>query len=430
MNLLQMARRFLQKRFTRRKIREVLLGGLPNVVHVGSRALCKRVLIRGIPHAKKTFTSNTVGLACFEREMAAQELFQGRPWLVPVVKSGRCWLIMPWYPQETRLDQVCVSLKETDRLRIAKQAVEILFDIFLQGYAHRDFHAGNLFLVEDQLIVTDFEVLGSHPPGGRPAFPVSYDIGGEGLESPFETKRMCYTADDGCKSSLNNVLGIPIDDVLEEMKKDLKEELRVASGTFRTQRNRHKCRAERIYGSFDLPYFRVAKEEAQRDCTRRLENFRVAPESLREKTILDLGSNVGGMLFEIQKLNPGRCVGVEYDKDKVQLATKIAAYCGLNNVSFFHADIDKLKIKAVEGPFDVVFCLAVEAHVKSTRHLYALLSFATRETLYFEGNATTDPAEVESQLRKNGFVHVECVGLSDDDCVAENNCRPLLIARK
>ncbi|MCH8852402.1 MAG: phosphotransferase, partial [Planctomycetes bacterium] len=190
MSLRQFVVRYLRKRFTRKKIRRAVLGRLPDVVHVGARAVCKRVSMDGKPYIKKSFAGSAVGRACFERELAAQEIFEGRPWLAPVVKTDRHWMLVPQYPAERRLDHLASALDEPERLRIAKQAVEILFDIFLQGYAHRDYHARNLFLIDGQLIVIDFEVLGAHPSGCRPPFPLSYDLTGEGLDSPFETKRM------------------------------------------------------------------------------------------------------------------------------------------------------------------------------------------------------------------------------------------------
>lgn len=426
----RLAWRIFGKWFTRKKIKRAILGRLPTVVHVGARTVCRSVSIDGEPFIKKTFTSDEIGQACLERELAAQEIFGECPWLTPVVKKGRNWFLVPCYPKEKRLDHLAPALGEDQRLQVAKQAVEILFEIFLRGYAHRDFHARNLFLMDGQLRVIDFEALGAQPSGRRPAFPVSYDMTGQGLESPFRTNQMCYTADDKYKKSLTHVLGIPIDRVLAEMRNGLKEELRTASATFQTRRKRHQCRAQRIYASFTLPYFTITRQEAQRDCALRLDRFGIRAEWLRSKTILDLGSNVGGMLFEVQNLSPGRCLGVEYDREKVDVATRIAAYNGLNNVSFLRANIDTLKVQTLGGPFDAVFCLAIEAHVKRTRHLYRLLSLVTRETLYFEGNSKTDPTIVEAQLRKNGFAHVEFLGLSDDDCIAANNCRPLLVARK
>lgn len=416
--------------FTRKKIRRAVLSRFPNVVHVGTRAVCKRLSIHGKPYIKKTFSSSTVGQACLERELAAQELFRGSPWLAPVAKKEGNWLLFPWYPPERRLDHLAGSLDEQERFEVARQAIQILLDIFLKGYAHRDFHSENLFLLDGQLIVTDFEVLEAQPEDARPAFPRSYDITGVGLDSPFKTMNMCYTADDPRKKSLRHVLGIPISRVLEGIEQGFKEQLRLASTTFQTHRRRHTCRAQRIYGSFALPHLTVTKSEAQRDSARRLDNFRIQDDALRGNTVLDLGSNIGGMVFELQKLKPGRCVGVEFDLDKVELATKVAAYNGLNNLSFVHANIDKLNIESVGGPFDVVFCLAIEAHIKKRRRLYRLLSQATRETLYFEGNATTDIAEVRTYLLENGFRSVEHLGVSDDDCIPDNNRRHLLAAQR
>lgn len=430
MSLTQLALRYIRKKFTRKKVRHVVLGHLPNVVNVGPRAVCKRISFHGKPCLKKTFLDTPVGRACFERELAAQDVFGGRPWMAPVIKKGPCWLIVPWYPEEDRLDRLAGALNRNDRATIAAQAVEILFEMFLRGYAHRDFHARNLFFVNDQLIVIDFEVLGAYPPDRRPAFPVSYDLVGRGLESPFETKQMCYNAEDGEKASLKQVLGIPSEGVLEKMAEDLKEELRIASTTFKTKRERHTCRAERIYSSFDLPHLAVTNREAQRDSARRFANFGMNDESLRNKTILDLGSNIGGMLFEAQRFQPGRCLGIEYDQDKVELAARVAAYNGLTSVSFQHANIDRLTAHELGEPFDVVFCLAIESHVKRLNHLYALLAQVTCETVYFEGNASTDPADAEARLLRAGFATVEHLGLSDDDCLASNNCRSLLVARK
>lgn len=114
----------------------------------------------------------------------------------------------------------------------------------------------------------------------------------------------------------------------------------------------------------------------------------------------------------------------------LRLASTAAACNRLNNLFLVHANIDKLNIESVGGPFDVVSCLAIEGHIKKKRRLYRLLSQATLETLYFEGNANTNIAEVRTRLLENGFWSVELLGVSDDDCIPDNNRRPLLVAQK
>jgi hypothetical protein len=145
---------------------------------------------------------------------------------------------------------------------------------------------------------------------------------------------------------------------------------------------------------------------------------------------MDFGSNIGGMLFSIQKYNPRNCLGIEYDPDKVLVAQQIAAYNGLNNVKFIQGDIDLTNIQDLGGPRNVVFCLAVEAHVKNPKRLFELLSQATTEILYFEGNSTTKPKQAKKALLNAGFRKVRVLGKSRDDVIASNNCRPLLIATK
>jgi 2-polyprenyl-3-methyl-5-hydroxy-6-metoxy-1,4-benzoquinol methylase len=316
------------------------------------------------------------------------------------------------------------------RFKVACEAVRIIFDIFLTGWAHRDFHAKNLFWVHGRLMLVDYECIEPYPEGQRPPFPESYDITGEGLESPFKTDHMCYTCIKWPEMSLDKVLRVPVEQVLDRFCDNMKNKLRNTCKTFATRKDRHTCRAGRIYSTFEIPYFSVGPDEAQRDSLVRLHDFGIDAMSVCGKRVLDLGCNVGGMLFAIQKYNPKYCLGVEYDRDKVLIAREIAAYSGLNNISFLQTDIDEIDVSQVHGPFDVVLCLAVEAHVKNPRRLFHLLSDLVIENLYFEGNSTTNAEEVTKALLANGFRRVRRTPTSSDDVIPDNNCRPLLVATK
>lgn len=414
-----------------RQFHRRVLSKMPTVVNVGRRALLRKVNICGRKRIKKTFERTKLGMRCCETEMLAHRIFKGRSWMSPLVKRGRRWFAIPYYLEENRLDRAAVGMDESTRFTVAKQAVGIIFEIFLEGYAHCDFHAGNLYWVDGRLILSDFETMQRYPEGDRPAFPLSYDITGQGLASPFSTSNMGYAPESGPHTKcLQYVLGVPVEKVLAELSKELKKELLDASGTFKSKHKSHKCRAGRIYSSFALPYLEVHPNEVQRDSKQRLENFRIHKAELQGKSILDLGCNVGGMLFAMQEMELGMCLGIEYDQSKVTVATKIAAYNGLSNVHFVCADIDKLDVRKVDGPFDVVFCLAIEGHIRKKRRLFHFLADTTRETVYFEGNSTTDVDTVQNLLLNSGFKSLEFLGLSDDDCLPDNNCRPLIIARK
>lgn len=403
---------------------------MPTFINVGSRAIARKTKINGDKYFKKTFKDTEAGLRCLHNEMLADELFCNHLWKVPIINKGPLWFALPLLPKERRLDIIAPKLDEQTHNEIARQAMSLLFDIFFAGYAHRDFNIKNLFWVDQQLKLVDFEFLECYPKGNRPPFPLSYDVTGQGLESPCGTGNMGYTCARYPKVSLHHVLRVSPERAIEEFQKDLKNELHRVCQTFKTRRKRHRCGAGRIYSSFELPYFSVKSDEAQRDSAVRFKCFDIHQEYLHGKRILDLGSNIGGVLFFAQQYGPVSSLGIEYDADKVQIARKIAVYNGLNNVEFIQADIDHIDVSFAGGPFDVVFCLAIEAHVKRPQRLFKLLSQVSTDILYFEGNAETDYERVKTALIREGFKKVMFLGAAADDCVSDNNIRPLIIARK
>jgi SAM-dependent methyltransferase len=398
--------------------------------HVGRRAMGKRTFAGDHPRFTKTMSATAEGRAAFENEMLAHRLFGDLPWMPPLLERGELSFSIPHFPDDLRLDRIAPSLSAEVREEVALQAVTILLDMLVRGYAHRDFHGRNLFWVEDRLWAIDFEAIAPYPEGARPPFPLCYDVTGEGLESPHQTGRMSYSRANS-QSALGRLLQVPTERALDLLRAELKHDLHDASLTFQRKKGRrHTCKSERIYGSFSLPHLEVRAEEAQRDSARRLARFGLTRESVRGKTLLDLGSNVGAMTFETQNLEPARSLGVEYDGDKVRIATNVAAFNGLNAVRFMQADIDHLTPAEVGGGADIVYCLAISEHVQDRPRLFRLLGEVTREMLCFEGNTTTDPEEVKAALLQSGYRSVELLGPSDDDCRPENNRRPLLSARK
>lgn len=376
----------------------------------------------------KTFKEEVAGDAALAHELRARELFGGRPWVAPILEADLRSIVLPYYPHARRLDQVARRLSKAERREVARQAMEILFEIHDAGFAHRDFHARNLFWIDGQLLVIDFEVFAEYPRGQRPAFPLSYDVAGGGMDSPYHTDRMCYGKD--CPEALQTVLRVPLTDALDFLKARLLQDLRDVSLTFQANGRRHECQSRLTYNSFDLPYLGVPEKVAQRRSSRRFSNFRVRGDSLSGKRLLDLGSNIGGMTFHAQQYGPAFSLGVEYDAAKVEVARQVAAFNGLETVRFMQADVDALTPESLGGAFDVVFCLAIVEHVKDRARLYRFLGEVTGQVLYFEGNGQTDPDEVVGHLSQSGFSQVEFLGPSDDDARRANNCRPLFVARK
>jgi 2-polyprenyl-3-methyl-5-hydroxy-6-metoxy-1,4-benzoquinol methylase len=209
----------------------------------------------------------------------------------------------------------------------------------------------------------------------------------------------------------------------------LKDDLRRESASFRKKSARHRLRTrDVIYCAFSTPRFSVSREDAQRDAGRRLQRFGVVPDQVRGKRILDLGCNNGAMLFQLSNYAPARGLGIDYDAEKVKLARRIAEFAAVEHLEFRVGDLDHMQAADVGGPFDIVLCLAIEAHVKDPAHLYALLAATTRGRLYFEANSSTPPDDVHAKLQQVGFSEIEHLGACDDDIVPKNNRRPLLSA--
>jgi len=211
---------------------------------------------------------------------------------------------------------------------------------------------------------------------------------------------------------------------------DIRARLLSASGSFRKKAGRHELRTKDVmYCAFSTPNFTVTPEESQRDATKRVAAFGLTREQVEGRTVLDLGSNAGAMLFEISNFNPAAGLGIEYDSDKVDLASEIAAYAEIPNLQFQAGDIDLLDAAAV-GVHDIVFALAIEGHVQDPDRLYGLLGKVTGDILCFEGNGKCDMDYVRSQLALAGFGDFVDLGFCQDDRDPRNNNRPQMLARK
>ena len=397
-------------------------------LHTGRRAKSFEIKIGNDIYVQKIFEENEIGLDCFEKEKEANERFSKYIWFDKWVDFKKNSFVRKYYNENSRIDLIGHKLKKIEREKIAGQVLSAILDLYVEGFAHRDIHSRNLYYVDDEIKLIDFETLCKYEGLDKLTFDNSYDVTGVGLESPFLTGNMGFLSRHPL--SVSNILGISFAKAKDRLKDILLEELREASITFQKRAGRHVTKSQRIYSSFTVSYFSVKKSIAQRDCELRLKSFKVDKEDIQDKTILDLGSNIGGMIFETQKFKPQRSLGIEYDESKVHVANRVAAFSNLKDVHFQQGDIDFLTLKAIKGKYDVTFCLAIEAHVKKPDRLYDFLAEATNELLLFEGNATTDINEVRRKLKDAGFKKVEYLGVCDDDYLKENNCRPIFKAWK
>jgi hypothetical protein len=344
------------------------------------------------------------------------------------------WLDFERYPDHLRLDLLAPDLDPATRFEIALEAVAVAFDIFYSGYAHRDFHTKNLFWVDEQLKVIDFEELGQYGKDARPPFPESFDLVGAGLpDSGFGGSVMCYVAQTVAKIALQEALGIPLEEVLIAFREKLKHDLKIAN---RRGDSQHGAISEglechlKLDCSFELPFFTVTPDEAERDSVQRINLLKIDDRLLAGKRLLVLGGAPAGMLFSLQQFKPAFSLGVARAPDEVEAASRIAAYCGLHNVQFIHDGAGPLAAGELGGPFDVVFYAVNEADAKAPARDAQWLNALTRDVLYLEGASTSNPQTVRATLQQCGFRSVSCLGTGVETGQPKSACQPIFVARK
>jgi len=383
---------------------------------------------------------NTIEKTFFKTEYfdnchLANQLFKDFPWYTPWIKSGQkensgMWFTTTKYNSDCRLDKIVEKLDIHERYKVALDIFDAILDMYIEGFSHRDIHAKNIFYVDGQIKIIDFEYI--HPIGDMP-FLESYDITGRHLPSPCHADNMCLTKKE--PMAILECLDMNYDDILDGIYRRIMDKLFAVSGNFKSKNGYHKRNKGLTYGSFDLLAFGVTKDDAQRDTEKRLKKFGIDNKTISGKTILDIGSNIGAIGFSLEKYKPKKYLGIEYCKEQVDVANRIAAVEGLTNYGFSNGDFGT--IEAIDffygedgGPFDTVFCLSVNKHINNEDYLYRLLGELTGKTLFFEGNYGTNIDEVSEKLKEAGFRNIFFCGHCDDDIKASNNNRPLLVAEK
>jgi serine/threonine protein kinase len=142
---------------------------------------------------------------------------------------GRPWFETERYSEDNRLDMVIESLADEAKREIAQQVLSIVLDLYTEGWAHRDLHARNLFLLDDgRVMLKDYETMTQYG-ASKPSFLSSYDITGRGLPSPYQTGSMGFFSNNQYLPSvvLGNALKVNPEDVPVLLAETLREEWRL-----------------------------------------------------------------------------------------------------------------------------------------------------------------------------------------------------------
>jgi SAM-dependent methyltransferase len=169
--------------------------------------------------------------------------------------------------------------------------------------------------------------------------------------------------------------------------------------------------------------------EGQRKPAERLKDI---PYDFSNKSVLDIGCNQGGMLFQLKDtiLNG---VGVDYDYKLINCANKIKSYQNLNNINFFVHDIDKDLLENLiyynnTDHYDVVFLLSVCMWIEKWRELIKWV-YENSDVCLFETNGTeSQQFDQKNELLKY-YKNIITIRTQSDDDVSQKR-RELLLCLK
>ena len=134
---------------------------------------------------------------------------------------------------------------------------------------------------------------------------------------------------------------------------------------------------------------------------------------LTGKSVLDIGCNSGGVLFQIaDRIRWG--VGIDYDARLMNAANRIRSEKGTHNLDFYSFDLDNDPLSLIrdmlpEARVDIVFVLAVCAHIKTWEQV---IDFAAdiSDNMLFEAHGREWTQLGQLRRVKRRFSHVELIG--------------------
>lgn len=158
------------------------------------------------------------------------------------------------------------------------------------------------------------------------------------------------------------------------------------------------------------------KLKGQRDPGAR---FRTVPFDFTGKTVLDLGCNQGGMLFQVRdRVSHG--VGVDFDSRMINAANRIKDTVRSTNLSFYVLNLEQENLNLIRDfiagkRVDVVFLLSVCMWLKNWKDV---MRFAADvgEAMLFESNGSAEQQAEQIAFLKELYPYATALtGSSEDD---------------
>lgn len=168
----------------------------------------------------------------------------------------------------------------------------------------------------------------------------------------------------------------------------------------------------------------------QRDMSKRFEKI---PYDFTNKTVLDIGTNQGGMLFAIaDKIKYG--VGIDYNPKLVNVANRLKSFSQVTNIDFYVFDLDKEQHSMIDNflrteKVDICFFLSMCRWVNKWRNVIDYI-YKVSDTLLFEANGSQELKAEEIEYLNKKYKKVILLSNQSDDDKVPNRTRALYICYK
>lgn len=168
--------------------------------------------------------------------------------------------------------------------------------------------------------------------------------------------------------------------------------------------------------------------KGQRNPENRLKNV---PYNFKNKSVLDIGSNQGGMLNACASdIKFG--IGIDYDIRMINVANRIKEHKKRNNLQFYVFDLENENLLYLQDflpteKVDICFLLSVCMWLKNWKELIRFVQKIS-ETLLFESNGSDEQQKGQINFLKSIYKEVLLVNeISDDDSLQKK--RKLLLCK-
>jgi hypothetical protein len=149
----------------------------------------------------------------------------------------------------------------------------------------------------------------------------------------------------------------------------------------------------------------------------------------KDRYVMDIGCNSGGMLFHLLEIRKGR--GVDFDRVAIKAANNIKNTMAIyDHLDFVPRDLDREQIDDLfegERP-DVIFLLSLGSWIKSWRTVYTK-ALSVAETIFLETNNNGEGLPQLEFFRDAGCKIVTVSEQSLDDCTENYGRATYMITR-